>query len=157
MLIDVSSLSLGESRDFKFEAYNGFDAPIVAVNMSGTVTKLKNSYSVVGKIDVKLDMVCDSCLKNFDKRLEIPFNEIFSNDNNNSDVEYWSIENKTLDLAPAVRAVILTEMPMRSLCSQDCKGLCPKCGHDLNDGDCGCERTEFNPIFEGLEALFKDE
>ena len=46
---------------------------------------------------------------------------------------------------------------MKVLCREDCKGLCPVCGKDLNDGDCGCDRTERDPRFESLRALFNDD
>ena len=46
---------------------------------------------------------------------------------------------------------------MRVECREDCKGLCPICGKDLNDGDCGCDRTIRDPRFESLRALFNDD
>ena len=46
-------------------------------------------------------------------------------------------------------------VPYRYLCSDDCKGLCFKCGKDLNEGDCDCQKTEKNPVFKILDDFFK--
>ncbi|MBP5177455.1 MAG: DUF177 domain-containing protein [Clostridia bacterium] len=45
----------------------------------------------------------------------------------------------TIDLDDMVKQLILTDLPYVVYCKEDCKGLCPVCGHDLNDGDCGCQ------------------
>jgi len=74
----------------------------------------------------------------------------------NSEKEFWDFSDKTIDLKPAVVADILLNMPMRAVCSDDCKGLCPKCGHNLNEGECGCDREYRNPQFEKLMTLFND-
>ena len=47
-------------------------------------------------------------------------------------------EDKTIDMAPLIQAAILLELPNVPVCSDDCKGLCHKCGANLNEGDCGC-------------------
>ncbi|MEI3507380.1 MAG: DUF177 domain-containing protein [Anaerotignum faecicola] len=62
-----------------------------------------------------------------------------------------------IDLADFVKRGIIGELPMKVLCREDCKGLCPVCGKDLNEGDCGCDRTIRDPRFESLRALFSDD
>ena len=74
-----------------------------------------------------------------------------------SEKEFWELSDKTVDLKPAVIADIMLNMPMKAECSDHCKGLCPKCGHNLNEGDCGCDRGYINPQFEKLLTLFKDD
>ena len=101
-------------------------------------------------------MNCDLCLSAFETKLDFDLNEIFS-ENPDSDEEIWELSDKTIDLKPAVIANIILNMPMQVLCSDDCKGLCPKCGHNLNDGDCGCDRGYVNPQFEKLLNLFNDD
>ena len=49
---------------------------------------------------------------------------------------------------------ILIHMPIRYLCREDCKGLCPMCGKDLNEGECGCKREEIDPRLEVLSRFY---
>lgn len=58
-----------------------------------------------------------------------------------------------IDLTGALQEEIIMALPMRPLCSEDCKGLCAQCGADLNQGDCGCRKTVVNPMFEVLKGM----
>jgi uncharacterized protein len=69
------------------------------------------------------------------------------------DAEEDTYQGKELNLAPAVREQILLSLPSAPLCSEDCKGLCPKCGKDLNDGDCGEGRTVMDPRWAALKGI----
>jgi uncharacterized protein len=60
---------------------------------------------------------------------------------------------KELDLRPAVREQILLSLPSAPVCSDDCKGLCPSCGKDLNEGECGCDRTVMDPRWAALKGI----
>ena len=60
---------------------------------------------------------------------------------------------KTIDLAPALREQILLAIPPSPLCDETCKGFCPQCGKDLNQGDCGCERTAIDPRWAALKDM----
>ena len=66
-------------------------------------------------------------------------------------------EDKAIDMAPLIQAALILEMPQIPLCDDDCKGLCPTCGANLNEGDCGCaaekeaEASEKSPF-----AVLKD-
>ena len=63
---------------------------------------------------------------------------------------------KQIDLSQAVREQILLSVPASPLCREDCKGLCPRCGKDLNDGDCGCDRKAIDPRWSALEGIQLD-
>jgi uncharacterized protein len=60
---------------------------------------------------------------------------------------------KELDLTGALREQILLSIPSSPLCKEDCKGLCSKCGKDLNEGDCGCDRTVVDPRWAALKGI----
>ena len=60
---------------------------------------------------------------------------------------------KEIDLSGAVRESILLAVPPAPVCSDDCKGLCPKCGEDLNQGECGCDRNVPDPRWDALKAI----
>jgi uncharacterized protein len=63
---------------------------------------------------------------------------------------------KEIDLKPALREQILLQIPSPPLCREDCLGLCPKCGKDLNEGECGCDRTVIDPRWAALKRLQVD-
>jgi uncharacterized metal-binding protein YceD (DUF177 family) len=84
-----------------------------------------------GTLQTRLRCRCDRCLKYFDHALDVPdFCQFFRNPQNND-----------IDLTEYVREDILLAFPQHVLCREDCQGLCPNCGANLNVRDCGCERA----------------
>lgn len=66
-------------------------------------------------------------------------------------------EDKTINMAPLIQAAIILEIPQIPLCSDDCKGLCPSCGANLNEGECGCSADSVEePSKESPFAVLKD-
>ncbi|MCD8159175.1 MAG: DUF177 domain-containing protein [Clostridiales bacterium] len=133
------------------KSYSEFTA--VPVRLSG---KLKESapeiYSFEGKVSADLRLKCDSCLTEFSKTIEFSVFEIFKKGTDN-DEERYTYSNRVIDFEPFVYTELLLNFPMKNLCRDDCKGLCIKCGHNLNEGDCGCDRFIGNPEFEKLKSL----
>lgn len=66
-------------------------------------------------------------------------------------------DDKTIDLAPLIEQALLLEMPTMLLCRDECKGICPTCGADLNKGCCGCEpRPDDGPSSNNPFSVLKD-
>ena len=72
-------------------------------------------------------------------------------------VEFF--ENNRIDLGPLIREQLMMAVPMKGLCREECRGLCPICGQDLNQGTCQCQVEETDPrlavlrdLLEGMEA-----
>lgn len=72
------------------------------------------------------------------------------------DEETYPLRGEMLDLQPLVRDALLLELPLAPLCSEDCKGLCPNCGADLNDGPCSCDTRPADPRWSVLDSLKDD-
>ena len=72
------------------------------------------------------------------------------------DDEYVLVEKNELDVDMAIREELLLNFPTRLLCSDDCLGLCPKCGKPKRDGDCGCPTKEIDPRLAVLKNFFAD-
>ncbi len=70
--------------------------------------------------------------------------------------DYLQIKGGKLDLVLPIRDEFLLSFPMRFLCKEDCKGLCTRCGADLNLGECACEKKVIDPRFAKLAALLDD-
>ncbi len=72
-------------------------------------------------------------------------------DLNQADQE--SFDGKTIDLDPILREQLLLALPMNVVCSEDCQGLCPMCGQNLNEKKCGCVRTVVDPRLAALKDI----
>ncbi|HZZ86060.1 MAG TPA: DUF177 domain-containing protein [Anaeromyxobacteraceae bacterium] len=70
-------------------------------------------------------------------------------------VDEETYAGKVIDLDPLVREQLLLALPGYPVCREDCKGLCPKCGTNLNERDCGCDRHVPDPRWAGLEKFKK--
>ena len=67
--------------------------------------------------------------------------------------EYVVLCDGKLDIDEQLREMLILEFPSKLLCSEDCKGLCIKCGHDLNEGECGCDRSHKDPRWDILRGV----
>jgi uncharacterized protein len=103
--------------------------------------KFENKAGVVFlNFDVSfvLTALCDRCLDEFERQFEYSFEHILVTELNTDSDEYIVVEQFTLDLDELVLSDILLYLPSKLLCSEDCKGLCERCGQNLNHGTCDC-------------------
>jgi uncharacterized protein len=70
-----------------------------------------------------------------------------------ADAEEETYTGKVIDLDPIVREQLLLELPEYPVCDEQCKGLCPVCGANLNDRECGCDRHVPDPRWAGLKNV----
>ncbi len=101
-------------------------------------------------------MPCDRCGEETEREWEKEFSHILVRELQNDqedDEEYILVPDERLDLDELIREDILLDMPSKFLCSPDCKGLCPTCGKNLNDGPCGCESDDIDPRLAILKSL----
>jgi uncharacterized protein len=101
--------------------------------------------------------VCARCIEPVSNVLEISFEKDIasSGEVSSENDDYIIIEDKKLDLLPCVEEEIMLEMPSRTLCKEDCRGLCQKCGKNLNEGDCDCDKKEVDPRLAILKTLLQ--
>lgn len=69
------------------------------------------------------------------------------------DIEYSYYQGEEIDLASPIREQLILALPTRALCREDCRGLCPRCGTNLNYGTCGCEKPQADPRLAVLHNL----
>lgn len=126
---------VSEERLNEINGYS-FKGPVtlkgILQNRAGIVTF---NYTV----SLMLSALCDRCLGELERSLSFEFehilvNRLYSDDND----EYVVTEKDKLDLDELAVQDMLPEMPTKLLCKEDCKGLCPNCGADLNISDCSC-------------------
>ncbi len=73
---------------------------------------------------------------------------------NDDEEEFILLEDFAIDVEDLVRTTLLLELPTRFLCKEDCKGLCPTCGKDLNNGPCDCDNSDHDPRWDVLKDFF---
>lgn len=104
---------------------------------------------------VHAEGICSRCGEGFDFchsfKTERPVARNLTADEN--DEYILTDEDGFLDLAAVFNDELLLELPTKLLCREECKGLCPKCGKDLNKGSCNCPTKEIDPRLEVLKAL----
>jgi uncharacterized protein len=119
------------------------------LQVHGRVTNL-GAEGVHAAIDVEgaISRECARCLAPVQVPVHAIAEETFA-----ASGAWPSIVEDTLDLEPVVNEAVLLEEPLRALCRPDCKGICPTCGKDLNEGPCGCTDEEVDPRLEPLKKL----
>ncbi|QSX06599.1 DUF177 domain-containing protein [Sedimentibacter sp. zth1] len=125
----------------------------------GKFYKVDKNVSLNAKITYAYDEVCARCLEEFENKVTANFNAIIV-DEINEDYEAEDIEilmkDGLIDLNDAVNQIIYLSMPMKALCKDDCKGICSKCGKNLNTGKCECNDFVIDPRLEKLKTLLED-
>lgn len=128
------------------------------VHVKGFVKNSTGIVSLTAEADFTISAQCAKCAKNICKNMSIPVSHLLVsklNDEDNDD--FILVENMLLDLDGLVMEDIYLSLPLRFLCKEDCKGLCPYCGKDLNDGECGCKKPVDPRLAALSQLLSKDE
>ncbi|MBQ2989355.1 MAG: DUF177 domain-containing protein [Clostridia bacterium] len=131
-----------------------FAEPII---VTGYVKNMAGYMVLSADVRVSYSTLCARCIEPVSNVLEISFEKDIasSEDVSSENDDYIIIEDKKLDLLPSVEEEIMLEMPSRTLCKEDCLGLCHKCGKNLNEGDCDCDKKEVDPRLAILKTLLQ--
>ena len=115
------------------------------------LTRTTRGVLATGTFHTALQTECVRCLEPFSLELQVPMEEMFSF-TSASDPTYF-IDESWLDLRQPLREQILLTLPMHRVCRPDCKGLCPTCGRNLNEGPCSCNIEDIDPRLAALKNL----
>jgi uncharacterized protein len=119
---------------------------------SAHLTCTAQGVYVQGRFRGEQPAECVRCLAAISQPLKAEINQLYEFPPN-SKAEFVVAETGFLDLAPVLREDMLLSAPIRPLCRLDCKGLCPNCGQDWNEGPCNCEKEDINPRLAVLKKL----
>jgi len=144
---ETSAESIGLDKEYEKDVY----ADVI-------LRKSIRQYYLDISCRTKKRSTCDRCLCDFDMKLDCSFKLVYTYDQSFSDPDYddaifLNFHDTEIEIDDDVRQMIMLNIPMKSLCSEDCKGLCPRCGNNLNVSECSCEKDDFNPKFDELKKL----
>ena len=164
MLLDVRPLlrTPGKRLDFQFEMdlsdveFAGRYPVSRPVLVEGQVRNTADILSLDMTARSTLDAVCDRCGKEFLLEKEVSFSCALSDEVQNEDnLDIVLLEEGSVDVGDLARTEFILEMDIQTLCSEDCKGLCSRCGADLNLGPCSCKK-EVDPRLAALAKLLEN-
>ena len=150
-----ASVTFSESvdlSDLQFGTCYPVSESVLAV---GTVRNTADVLMMKGTITTRLHGVCDRCATDFTRDVELPIDVVLVEEFSNEDSEdewVFPLEADQADLEEIVRTVFVLNLDSKLLCKPDCKGLCCRCGKNLNDGPCTCQK-ELDPRFAALRQL----
>ena len=147
LLLDLSEVEWNGQRPFTHE-----------IHVEGRVRNMAGAMLLNARLSGILSLVCDRCAKPFEREKTVEYETLlaFELANGESDDIVLLNGDGELELDELMREVFLLEMDTKNLCSQDCKGLCPGCGVDLNVEACRCKK-EIDPRWAKLAQLIESE
>ena len=169
MVIDVTKIDEAV-RPFSFETgaeQLDLDMPnyrvVGAVSVAGKVERHIAAVNVIGNVAGTVEIDCTRCLQAVQRTLSVDFDVEYLTEGalgsegeheiHTLDLETDELEGNTLDLTQLTREQILLNIPEQFFCREDCKGMCEKCGENLNLVDCNCGQDEIDPRWAALKNL----
>ena len=145
--VDLSDLQYGNSYPVT--------EPVTA---EGQVRNTAGVLVMTGSIQTTIHGTCDRCAAEFDREIEFPLDVVLVTElanEENEDEWVFPLEGDSADLDDIVRTVFVLNLDSKLLCKEDCQGLCCRCGKNLNDGPCSCQK-ELDPRFAALKQLLEN-
>ncbi len=161
MKIKISNLSDG------VHTFN-FNEPVTEINLDkpflGNIkvtvklAKMNNQIILDTEILLNADFECDRCTSQFSSIVKNSYRTVYlfgqeMQPDEISDITYLPVDADKIDITDDIRDYAVLAVPMKKLCKEDCKGLCARCGKDLNEGECNCAKEEIDPRWLPLMEL----
>lgn len=147
------------------------EAPLDPIDYQGDLIEFTRPVSVKAQIhntgknlwaniraEGEIELRCARCLEPVKHPVKLNYSEIFRQAHQepvpDDDIRESVYSNDVIDLTGGFIEQLIFRLPMKVLCSEGCKGLCPQCGQDLNEGECGCDPQPINPKMAKLMEFF---
>ena len=166
MKIRVNELREG-FNPYRVESKGQIGDPPDFADLSGDliIEKCGTTLRVKGSLNFTALQECSRCLNDFECSVSQPV-ELFYRTGKledaligkeaelkSDDLNVIAYKGNELDIWPDIREAMMLALPMKPLCSDDCRGICSGCGQDLNNGKCKCRKESMDPRWEGLLKL----
>lgn len=154
-VVDVAGLDEGDHVRVETPIELAMNMDLATLDRSADVTvdivATAAGFVVEGEVEAGLKLQCHRCLAPVDEILEVVIDDLATLD---PDDGQPTVVDDRIDLLPIVRDAVGLAIPLRPLCRDDCRGLCPVCGNDLNSEPCGGHDEAPENPFSVLEHLF---
>lgn len=168
MLINLTDVFTSEGKvkkmsqtlDIDRVSYMGATYPVIEQSdVSLTFTNIGTGQVLLeGDMTLKVSIPCDRCLQDVEVSIDVTFSHELaapSEENVQSEEEEQCfISGYDLDVETLMNNEILINMPVKVLCHEECKGICMVCGHNLNEGECGCDTFVPDPRMAAIKDIF---
>jgi uncharacterized protein len=144
--LDLSGYEIGLCKPFTEPA-----------KVTGKVFNTTGIVKIQARATAKMQTICDRCAGDFTQKMDVPVDHILVTSlNDESNDDFILLEKPQLDLDQLVTEDIFLALPTKILCKNDCKGICQKCGKNLNHGQCSCEKATDSRL-EALKQLLDNQ
>lgn len=137
-----ATLPIGE-----IEWERGQEIPVDPVVLKGTLARVRRGFDLDATLTGRVTLTCVRCLESFEYPLVFPFHLMFVEGERPEagetqvqagDCDLYAHANGKVDLSAVAREQLYLQLPLKPVCRESCRGLCPACGEDLNHGTCRC-------------------
>jgi uncharacterized metal-binding protein YceD (DUF177 family) len=171
-MYELSLKRIPDSGELKEEAVRlplgevGLGPPFMGPELTAGYEFRRYYDKIFGRVwaDTRVELECGRCLKHFEAPIHADFALQFEPakdqrpddlDEDTADMSVATYAGESLAVGEQLRQELELLVPYAPVCREDCKGLCRRCGQDLNDGECGCPRDAEGGAFADLSKLFK--
>jgi uncharacterized protein len=129
------------------------------VKIQVDIEKRSPHYFLKNRVQISGRFACDRCADEIDRSLSGESRVVFSSDeamlamSEADDIHFLATEAKEIDITNEIRDTVLLAIPMKILCSENCRGLCAGCGANLNSEACHCAAPPVDPRWDALRKL----
>jgi uncharacterized protein len=146
--------------DFSPDLSGAVSGSVRGIKQARAAGRIRNSAGVLvlsADIDAELECTCARCLREFDRSIHMHVeNTLSDREEAGENPDIYVFEGDHVDVGDVIASDFILILDERILCREDCKGLCPDCGADLNDGPCACKK-KIDPRLAALGRLLDDE
>jgi uncharacterized protein len=169
MLLDISRMRGARDRIDRRYPPTAFEPEpdayrvVEPVELALDIFKDKRRFRLVGRVSTLLELTCSRCLEAFRLPVDAAFDLVFLPAQENAaqgeievddeDLSTAFYRDDVIDLGGMMREQFLLGLPMKPLCQEQCRGLCPGCGANLNVGSCSCSQEWTDPRLDALRGL----
>lgn len=143
-------MDMSDTGIYSIKAY------LTPLKVKGRVVNSAGILTLEAELDIRVLCRCDRCSKEYEDRKRLKISAVLSNDPQSMDnPDIFMLDGESADLDEIVRTIFILEMDTKFLCREDCKGICPICGKDLNEGPCKC-KPDIDPRLAVLKQLLDE-
>ncbi|ADU26702.1 YceD family protein [Ethanoligenens harbinense] len=156
IFVGGAPITIGYAMDLSKEEVPGGGFPFSEpVRVSGRIENRAGVVQLHAAVHAVRHTVCDRCLSPISQPMHVEFENVLVTESQGDDSDELLVcSEQTLDMDALAKTNLFLSLPMKELCRPNCKGICPQCGKNLNDGPCGC-KPQGHPAFLKLREFLQ--